>query len=620
MRSGCNVLEPVLGPKADWMDTIEVVVLRSAEGMRGKAPKASASESHPVAIAPYPTTVEVKELDNDNMMDFGGLFDGSSDEKELCSRKVPFGGDMAWDDNGYRHEQHSQGRGWNTPSRSENQRQNTSMPRGRSSSVVSHAATPAIIINLNQPAVASPSPWTTAEAQPWNLTGPSGKDSWASTPVGPKDDSNDDSWQTWIKDAENLQRTLKNSKQSSSSSSSGAKNDNGNRGSRHIENSSNAGWGASHHRGRSSHSQSVPGSYSRGNQNERAQDSGRGWNDQGGNSTNRNAPQTSPQQGNSNWNNANDDSRSRNDGNGWKNDGGLGGNQDSGWNTNGGDNNNNHNDSGWASGGNDGNWSSGQDNQGNWGSNGNQSAGNWDSDHNNSQGDNGWNSNGQDYNNYDQVYNSCKNNNSGNDWNNANSGAQDAQASTGRAWNTTGNNQGDYGNTEAAKDTVPTTGGAFDPTKPRGGGASLRKARAAPKSLSKQASINAAHRNGRAPTASKARKSVDPFDSFPKSFAAPGAWPEFSQFPAGSEPAINAGNPPLKPYHLSTDAAGNPRVPRPNAHLRAPTPPLPPTADRALRVHAGEPVMYQHKTGSPQYIDTHDKPYAVFIFRYRSKG
>lgn len=30
--------------------------------------------------------------------------------------------------------------------------------------------------------------------------------------------------------------------------------------------------------------------------------------------------------------------------------------------------------------------------------------------------------------------------------------------------------------------------------------------------------------------------------------------------------------------------------------------------------------MYQHKIASPKYIDTHEKPYAVFIFRYRTKG
>ena len=40
----------------------------------------------------------------------------------------------------------------------------------------------------------------------------------------------------------------------------------------------------------------------------------------------------------------------------------------------------------------------------------------------------------------------------------------------------------------------------------------------------------------------------------------------------------------------------------------------------AHRVNSGLSVPYAHKVATPQYMDTFEKPYAVFVFHYRSKG
>lgn len=37
-------------------------------------------------------------------------------------------------------------------------------------------------------------------------------------------------------------------------------------------------------------------------------------------------------------------------------------------------------------------------------------------------------------------------------------------------------------------------------------------------------------------------------------------------------------------------------------------------------VQPGNPTVYRHKAASPKYVDTHEKPYALFVFKYRSKG
>ncbi|KAL9030571.1 MAG: hypothetical protein Q9196_001332 [Gyalolechia fulgens] len=615
-----NAFGPVHGPKTEYMDTIEVVVLRSAGFERAKAPDASASEKHPMAFATNSMNRGESESAKDGLGDFGGLFDGPSDDNERRSHAMPFGGDMAWDDD-HRHEQNRHGHGWNTSSRSENQQQNTSKPRGRSGSVLSQPATPAIIINVSQPALGSPFPWAAAEGQPWNTAGASGKDSWASTPVPPK---MDDSWQTWINGPPKPQESLQNSQESSSSSSSDAKDKAGNEGSRGKDRTSNTAWGASDHRGRSGHTQSVPGGWNTGNQNQQAQDNGRGWKDQGRNSENCNAPQYSPQQGNPDWNNnAKDGSYNRQGGSGWNNTGKDDGNHQEHWNT-GGSNNNNQNDNGWANGGNNENWNAGQDDQGNWDSNGNhQDAGDWNADQDHSQGDKGWNGNGQEDNDYGQGnngYDLGNYNDSGKDWNNANTGAQEPQAPTGQDWNRSGNQQGDLGKTGGAKDTLPATAGGFDPTKPGNRRAPSGKAKRGVMGLSKQASINsAARRSGWPPSGPHDGNHGEPSNTVPKSFGPPGAWPEIPQAAAGMGPSKHGPDPLTKPYHVTLDVAGNPRLPPVPDFARAPTPPLPPTADLPFRVRRGEPALYQHKVASPKYMDTHDKPYAVFIFRYGSK-
>ena len=38
------------------------------------------------------------------------------------------------------------------------------------------------------------------------------------------------------------------------------------------------------------------------------------------------------------------------------------------------------------------------------------------------------------------------------------------------------------------------------------------------------------------------------------------------------------------------------------------------------QVRPGKPIAYAHRTSSPKYMDTYDRPYAVFVFNYRSKG
>ena len=42
--------------------------------------------------------------------------------------------------------------------------------------------------------------------------------------------------------------------------------------------------------------------------------------------------------------------------------------------------------------------------------------------------------------------------------------------------------------------------------------------------------------------------------------------------------------------------------------------------DLPRQINAGRPVPYSHKTSSPKYMDTHENPYAVFVFNYRSQG
>lgn len=38
------------------------------------------------------------------------------------------------------------------------------------------------------------------------------------------------------------------------------------------------------------------------------------------------------------------------------------------------------------------------------------------------------------------------------------------------------------------------------------------------------------------------------------------------------------------------------------------------------QVHVGQSIPYAHRKASPKYLDSHDDPYAVFVFQYRSRG
>lgn len=38
------------------------------------------------------------------------------------------------------------------------------------------------------------------------------------------------------------------------------------------------------------------------------------------------------------------------------------------------------------------------------------------------------------------------------------------------------------------------------------------------------------------------------------------------------------------------------------------------------QVHVDQSRPYAHRKASPKYMDSHDKPYAVFVFKYRSRG
>lgn len=38
------------------------------------------------------------------------------------------------------------------------------------------------------------------------------------------------------------------------------------------------------------------------------------------------------------------------------------------------------------------------------------------------------------------------------------------------------------------------------------------------------------------------------------------------------------------------------------------------------QVHVGQSIRYVHRKASPKYMDGHDDPYAVFVFKYRSRG
>lgn len=648
-------------PKAEYMGTIEVVVLRSAEVQRERVPDPLTSEKHPLAFALGPDTVGTQALAKLSLSDLGGLFDGSSDFDEHLLPAMSFGGDMARDT-----DDHARGRSphdgdWGSPYRGDHQHGHSVKQRRNDSRSASHslpsnpAGSPAIVINVNQPAVPSSSPWAAAEPPPWNASKASLADSWNSSPapepvhvshaVQGQDKTVDASWQDWIKDADKQKKgspqsgynnaassNTHNSPQHSSSSSDNNFKNNGNEGG--WSGNNNDAWGAPSRRERNTMSQSMSGAWAQADQNQQSYDNGNGngWNNQGGNTSRWDAPQNPGQDGNTDWNKtANVDSNNQNSNTGWDNTGNGDSNQNGDWDNNqsgdnqgnqgpGGSNGNQGDNNGWETGEASGNnWDSGQNEQGNWKSNNNQDGNNqngggaWNTDQNKGQGDSGWNTSNDGNGNGNQDNTGWANNNgSDNDWNDANAGAHESQGFNAQNWNTSGDNQNGWGQGANGNNGGPASAGGDDPTKTRSRMASSGANGAKP-NLSKQASINnAAQKMGWGPSSTNgANKPLGP----------PGAWPENPHNAVASGALQHGSTMVTKPYHVTLDAAGNPRLPEIQS-APAPLPPPPPVVptNHSSHVQRGEPALYQHKVASPKYIDTHDRPYAVFVFRYRTKG
>ncbi|KAL9600873.1 MAG: hypothetical protein Q9219_002915 [cf. Caloplaca sp. 3 TL-2023] len=633
----------------EYMGTIEVVVLRSAALQRAKAPEPMVSEKHPLAFAStsmYPINA---------LTDLGGFLDGSSKCNELPSKLMLFGGDAAWEDNHETNHTSPYGHGWATSFQPGSQRQHTLDQQDRSSSASKQAASPAIVINVTQPPPTSPSPWDTFKSQNRNTSKSSAMDSWASTPrapsfhenwVGPNQGNRDgDAWQTWIhgtpKQRGSAQSDWKvmnppipqhSTRQSSSSSSDSVNNKDGN-GSREKA-ATNAGWDSSDKRSRGSRAPSASRDWNAGGQDQQTHGS-TALNYQGIDQSNWNGQQSKPE-----WNNtAHDGHYSQSDAKAWETNVHETGNQNGSWDNHGSgshksnwDTRGSHNEqgSGWANGGNDGNWNSAQQSgQESGNMDNNHDSGDWNANQNSGQGEDGWNGNGQGGNDYDQPadgYGEGQDKNEGNDWNNANPEGQEPHMSTSQNWNSAGNNQEDWAQNGRMNDNQSATAGGFDPAKARSRTGSFGKAKSAISNLYKRASINSAvQKTGWPPAAPNIANDSGPIPIGPQTLGPPGAWPVNQQLSSGLRPPQNGLNGFTRPYHLMLDAAGNPRLPDTlEAAPPQPPPPPPPPAfqptNLPYRVQQGEPALYQHKVGSPQYIDSHEKPYAVFIFRYRTKA
>ncbi|KAL8809358.1 MAG: hypothetical protein Q9200_003479 [Gallowayella weberi] len=604
--------------KNELTGVIEVVVLRSLELQRPKAPDPSISELHPLAF-PYSrgtlssqTTESSHPLEDVDVSDFEGIFDGASDGKERRTVEIPFGGDMAWDDD----EEHNRGPHTSTHW-SEGPQQNRgpsshgrSRSRALSRSPPAPVATPAIQIFVTQPAANAPAPGSAVGPQQWSR--PAGSvASWGSaTSLRPskagddRDTKSEHGWQTLINGAEKQQSGPPQSnrnkprsgnnhngpQQFSSSSSGGSKNmgDNGNGWSNDNDNN----WKTTAAGSRGDLAPNVPGAWDA--TTEKAGHPGHhGWNNQGGKSPD--------------WKISND---AKHENSGWNTDTNhqWAGQNSSGWGNN--ENNN----------GGNGHWDSARNNvthQGGFDNSGNQNQEGWNSDHGNIQANNGWNGAGHNHGTEGQE-NSNRNatyNNSGNAWGNANTGSTEPQASPSPNWNTSTSNQNGWNQEGNVHDNFPATTGGSDPAKTRSRRASSGKVKPARSTLSQQASVNyAAQKSGWKTSDSVHGKGKGPVQSGTQHSGPPGAWPENTQ---------NVPNVSIKPYHVVLDAVGNPTLPAIQhiVPMEAPIPAPPPVlADVSLRVQRGQPALYQHKTASPRYIDTHDKPYASFIFKYRPKA
>ena len=265
-------------------------------------------------------------------------------------------------------------------------------------------------------------------------------------------------------------------------------------------------------------------------------------------------------------------------------------------------------------------WSPGNDNSGRSQGEQNGNAGNnppagdqgcWDSGAGNDRVDSGWGNN---------MHGGAGSNSVGSNGNgsqnagDANGGTANRQNSGDQGWNSAPDNAGSWGQNATA--------GGSDPSKPRPRLSSAGKAKSARSNLSKQASINSAvQKAGWKPSTPPNGGKAASVRSFQQPKAPPGAWPE-NPPPAATTGAVHRGvSPTLKPYHLTSNALGGPMLPVPSQPRQKST--LEPQTGQtnvSRQVQEGPPVLYRHKTAAPKYIDGHEKPYATFIFRYRSKG
>ncbi|KAI4101533.1 MAG: hypothetical protein LQ339_005030 [Xanthoria mediterranea] len=631
--------------KEEHMGTIEVVVLRSIELQRPKAPVPSVSELHPITFekpdSPEPLSSESFHSPDPNedtdMSDLGGLFDGTSDIKKRHIVSMPFGGDMAWDD----FDQHNRGQhfstDWTGGSQQRNaqnsHRGNGSQAPSRSSSIP--AASPAVQIFVNQPTASSPAPWSATEPPQWRRAPGSVADSWGTPAPGSQSGHNQPA-----KPRSSKHKTSQ--RKSSSSSSGGSKNMNTNGGG--WDTNHDEGWGKSTDQPTNDQSQNVPGAWDASTKGKQPQSGGYGWDRSGGTSVNWNGPHDTQDNNGRNAATTQGTNGQNNDA-GWDNPRVNNRQQDTGWDTW----NNDDNDQGkWESNGqnstpnnawgggnyggdaddsNDGNegWNSGQN-----GPNDQDSApiGGGDAKYGNGQGNYGWNNTGQGGSSDNQHYNHFggQANNPGDAWENAKVGAKESQASHAPNWNTSASHQNDWGQSGGAKDMFPATTAVSDPTKTRSRRTSLGKANITKSNLSQQATMNSvAQSTGRKHTNSVHGNGGGLAQPGQQQTGPPGAWPDTSHNAAGLTSSQSGPAAGIKPYHVIPDAAGNPRLPihtpiSPLLESIAPMPSPVKLAETSHHVQRGSPALYQHKTASPRYIDTHDKPYASFIFKYRPKA
>ena len=100
----------------------------------------------------------------------------------------------------------------------------------------------------------------------------------------------------------------------------------------------------------------------------------------------------------------------------------------------------------------------------------------------------------------------------------------------------------------------------------------------------------------------------------------------FHQYLANGQPPVMPMSLQPKPYWSKWKAGPDPEPepePEPEA-VEEPIHQIPmDVAQRHWMSHQvllGKPATYMHRTSKPKYIDTHENPYAVFVFHYRSKG